>query len=116
MVNLRTPLGGILVLTATLYPYVYLLARAAFVGQGRSLLEAARSLGLSHLRSIVRVALPLARPAIAAGVALAVMESLADFGTVNLLGIRAFTDAIYRVWYGASTARVRSSSARCCWG
>jgi len=101
VVNLRTPLGGILVLTATLYPYVYLLARAAFVGQGRSLLEAARSLGLSHLRSIVRVALPLARPAIAAGVALAVMEALADFGTVNLLGIRAFTDAIYRVWYGA---------------
>jgi iron(III) transport system permease protein len=101
VVELRTPLGGIVVLSAVLYPYVYLLARAAFVGQSRSLLEAARSLGHGYLRSIARVALPLARPALAAGVALAVMEAVADFGTVNLLGIRAFTDAIYRVWYGA---------------
>src|SRR3712207_5778911 len=64
-------------------------------------MEAARTLGMSHPRAILRVALPLARPALAAGTALAVMESLADFGTVNLLGTRAFTDAIYRIWYGA---------------
>jgi iron(III) transport system permease protein len=101
VVDLRTPLGGIAVLTGTLYPYVYLLARASFVGQSRHLLEAARSLGRTELQAVRQVALPLARPAIAAGVALAVMEALADFGTVNLLGIRAFTDAIYRVWYGA---------------
>ncbi len=99
--ELRTPLGTIMVLSVVLYPYVYLLARSAFVGQSRTLIEAARNLGLGYLRAIVRVALPMARPAIAAGVALAMMEALADFGTVNLLGLRAFTDAIYRIWYGA---------------
>jgi iron(III) transport system permease protein len=99
--DLRTPGGTVLVLTVVLYPYVFLLARAAFVGQSRRLLEVARSLGLSQPRAIVRVALPLARPALAAGTALAVMEALADFGAVNLLGYRALTDAIYRVWYGA---------------
>ena len=99
--DLRTPAGTILVLTLVLYPYVYLLARSAFVGQSRGLLEVARSLGHSQARAIVRVALPLARPALAAGTALAVMEALADFGAVNLLGFRALTDTIYRVWYGA---------------
>jgi iron(III) transport system permease protein len=99
--DLRTPAGTIVVLTLVLYPYVYLLARSAFVGQSRGLLEVARSLGHSQARAILRVALPLARPALAAGTALAVMEALADFGAVNLLGFRALTDAIYRVWYGA---------------
>jgi iron(III) transport system permease protein len=99
--DLRTPAGTILVLTGVLYPYVYLLGRAAFVRQSRHLIEVARSLGLSYGRAIVRVALPMARPALAAGCALAIMEALADFGAVNLLGFRAFTDAIYRVWYGA---------------
>jgi iron(III) transport system permease protein len=84
-----------------LYPYVYVLGRAAFLEQSRDTFEAARSLGLSHGRAIVRLALPLARPALAAGAALAVMEALADFGAVNLLNYRAMTDAIYRVWYGA---------------
>ena len=69
--------------------------------QSRTLLEAARGLGMSRGRAIVRVALPLARPAILGGVALALMEALADFGTVNLLGVRTFTDAIYRVWFNA---------------
>ncbi len=99
--ELRTPLGTIMVLSVVLYPYVYLLARSAFIGQSRTLIEAARSLGVSYLRAVLRVALPLARPALAAGAALAAMEALADFGTVNLLGFRAFTDAIYRIWYGA---------------
>ena len=85
--------------TLVLYPYVYLLARAAFLSQSRTLLEAARGLGLSRRRAILRVGLPLARPAILGGVALALMEALADFGTVNLLGVRTFTDAIYRVWF-----------------
>jgi iron(III) transport system permease protein len=80
---------------------VYVLGRAAFLEQTRDTFEAARSLGLSHARAIRRLALPLARPALAAGVALAVMEALADFGAVNLLNYRAMTDAIYRVWYGA---------------
>ena len=98
--EIRSTGGTILVLTLVLYPYVYALARASFLGQSRDVLEAARSLGLSHRRAILRVALPLARPALAAGVAVAMMEALADFGAVNLLGYRAMTDAIYRVWYG----------------
>jgi len=99
--EIRTTLGTIAVLTAVLYPYVYVLARTAFLEQPRDTFEAARSLGLSHAAAIRRLALPLARPALAAGCALAVMEALADFGAVNLLSYRAMTDAIYRVWYGA---------------
>jgi iron(III) transport system permease protein len=98
--EIRSAPGTILVLTAVLYPYVYALGRAAFLEQSRETLEAARTLGLSYVRTIVRVALPLARPALAAGAVLAVMEALGDFGAVNLLNYRAMTDAIYRVWYG----------------
>ena len=99
--QVRSTIGTILVLTLVLYPYVYILGRGAFLEQSRDTMEAARTLGLSHRRAIARVALPLARPALAAGAALAVMEALADFGAVNLLNYRAMTDAIYRVWYGA---------------
>jgi iron(III) transport system permease protein len=99
--GIRSTLGAVCVFTLVLYPYVYLLARAAFLSQSRTLLEAARGLGLSRARAILRVGLPLARPAILGGVALALMEALADFGTVNLLGVRTFTDAIYRVWFNA---------------
>jgi iron(III) transport system permease protein len=99
--EIRSTWGAITVLTLVLYPYVYVLARGAFLSQSRETLEAARTLGLGHARAIRRVALPLARPALAAGVTLAVMEALADFGAVNLLNYRAMTDAIYRVWYGA---------------
>ena len=98
--EIRSTLGAISVLTLVLYPYVYVLARSAFLGQSRQAFEAARTLGLSHGAAVRRVALPLARPALAGGVALAVMEAMADFGAVNLLNYRALTDAIYRVWYG----------------
>ncbi len=98
--EIRSTGGTITVLTLVLYPYVYVLGRSAFMGQSRDTIEAARTLGLSHAAAIRRVALPLARPALAAGVALAVMEALADFGAVNLLNYRAMTDAIYRVWFG----------------
>jgi iron(III) transport system permease protein len=97
--GIRSAPGAVGIFTLVLYPYVYLLARAAFLAQSRTLLEAARGLGLSRRAAIVRVGLPLARPAILGGVALALMEALADFGTVNLLGVRTFTDAIYRVWF-----------------
>src|ERR671924_503490 len=97
--GIRSALGAVCIFTLVLYPYVYLLGRAAFLAQSRTLLEAARGLGLSRGAAIVRVGLPLARPAILGGVALALMEALADFGTVNLLGVRTFTDAIYRVWF-----------------
>jgi iron(III) transport system permease protein len=98
--EIRSTGGAIAVLTVVLYPYVYVLARGSFLGQSRQALEAARTLGLSYGAAVRRVALPLARPALAGGVALAVMEALADFGAVNLLNYRALTDAIYRVWYG----------------
>ncbi|MEX1142903.1 MAG: iron ABC transporter permease [Thermoleophilaceae bacterium] len=97
----RSAAGAIAIFTLVLYPYVYLLARAAFLSQAGDVMEAARGLGLSRPRAIARVAVPTARPAIAGGVALALMEALADFGTVNLLGVQTFTNAIYRVWFGA---------------
>ncbi len=99
--GIRSPLGAVVVLTGVLYPYVYILGRSAFLGQSRQAIEAARSLGLSHGQAVRRVALPLARPALAGGVALVVMEALADFGAVDLLGVQALTSAIYRTWYGA---------------
>jgi iron(III) transport system permease protein len=99
--GIRSPLGAVVVLTAVLYPYVYVLGRSAFLGQSRQAIESARSLGLSYGQAVRRVALPLARPALAGGAALAVMEALADFGAVDLLGVQALTSAIYRVWYGA---------------
>jgi iron(III) transport system permease protein len=99
--GIRSTGGAVAVFTLVLYPYVYLLARSAFLSQSRTLIEAARGLGMSRARAILRVGIPLARPAILGGVALALMEALADFGTVNLLGVRTFTDAIYRVWIEA---------------
>jgi iron(III) transport system permease protein len=98
---LRSRAGAIAVLTLALYPYVYLLARAAFRGQPASMIDAARALGVSRLRAIVRVALPVARPALAAGVLLATLETLAEFGAVQLLGVRTFTVSIYQVWFNA---------------
>jgi iron(III) transport system permease protein len=99
--GIRSLPGAIVVLTAVLYPYVYVLGRSAFIGQSRQSLEAARSVGLGYGSAVRRVAVPLARPSLAAGAALAVMEALADFGAVDLLGVQAMTSAIYRVWYGA---------------
>ena len=99
--GLRSPLGAVAVFTLTLYPYVYLLARSAFLAQAPELIEAARGLGRSRARAVLGVAVPLARPAVAGGVALALMESLADFGTVNLLGVQSFTNVIYKIWNGA---------------
>jgi iron(III) transport system permease protein len=93
--------GGVgLMLTLVLYPYVYLLARAAFLDQSVCVIEASRMLGSGPLRAFLRVGLPMARPAIVAGVALALMETLADFGTVEYFGVQTFTTAIYRTWFG----------------
>jgi len=92
--------GVVFALTLVLYPYVYLLARNAFLSQGTRSLEVGQSLGYSRLASFVRVSLPLARPWLAAGVVLALMEALADFGTVAVFNYDTFTTAIYRAWYG----------------
>jgi iron(III) transport system permease protein len=86
--------------TLVLYPYVYLAARSAFLTQSQPLLEASRILGHGPWRTFWRVGLPLARPAIAAGAALALLEALADFGTVQYYGVQTFTTAIYRTWFG----------------
>ena len=82
-----------------LYPYVYLLARTAFLERASGMLEAGRSLGLGPWGCFFRVSLPLARPAVIAGTALALMETLADFGTVAYFGVQTFTTGIYRAWF-----------------
>ncbi|MGF1568483.1 MAG: ABC transporter permease [Nodosilinea sp.] len=98
--NIRSPGGAILLFSLTLYPYVYLLVRVAFLEQSTATLEASRSLGCGPWRSFWSVALPLARPAIAAGTALALMETLNDFGTVQYFSVATFTTGIYRTWFG----------------
>ena len=96
--EVRNTAGAAWVLTFTLYPYVYLLARTALSERAAHLMEAARLLGAPLSRRIREVALPLARPAVAAGVALALMETLADFGVVSYFGIQTFTAGIYKAW------------------
>src|SRR3990167_5179226 len=90
--------GAVLVFTVALYPYVYLLARTALSERAVHLMEAARLLGAPLARRIREVALPLARPAVAAGVALALMETPADFGAASYFGIQTFTAGIYKAW------------------
>jgi iron(III) transport system permease protein len=98
--EIRSLGGAVMVMTFTLYPYVYLLARAAFLEQSVCALEVGRMLGCGPWRNFFLVALPLARPAIAGGVALALMETLADFGTVQYFAVDTFTTGIYRTWFG----------------
>lgn len=97
--HIRSLGGAAVMLIFVLYPYVYLLARATFLEQGAAPLEVARSLGAGPWDTFWRVALPLARPALAGGVALALMETLADFGTVSYFGVQTFTTGIYRAWF-----------------
>lgn len=93
-------LGGLcLVMALALYPYVYLLAREAFVSQGLRALELARSLGDGPARAFLRSALPMARPWIAGGTLLVMMETLADFGTVSAFNIDTLSSAIYKAWF-----------------
>ncbi len=98
--SVRSTGGVIIVFILVFYPYVYLLARTAFLAQGKGFMEAARVLGLSPWQAFWRVALPVARPAIGAGVALALMEALADFDAVSVFNFDTFTTAIYKTWYG----------------
>ncbi|MEO8104050.1 MAG: iron ABC transporter permease, partial [Betaproteobacteria bacterium] len=91
--------GAAVMLTFVLYPYVYVLARVAFLEQSSTLSEAGRTLGLGRFGIFWRISLPLARPAIAAGTALALMETLADYGTVSYFGVPTFTTGIFNAWF-----------------
>jgi iron(III) transport system permease protein len=96
----RSVWAVILVMSLSLYPYVYLLSRSAFLSMGIRGMEAARSLGVSPLKAFFSVALPMARPWIAGGVMLVIMEVLADFGAVSIFNYDTFTTAIYKSWFG----------------
>ncbi len=102
--EIRSLEGAALMLSLVLYPYVYLLSRAAFLGQSLCVLDVSRTLGNGPWRTFFTVALPLARPAIVAGLSLALMETLADYGTVQYFGVSTFTTGIFRTWYGLNNA------------
>ena len=102
--DLRTRWAAILVLSAALYPYVYLLTRAAFREQSGSAYETARSLGAGPVRLFWRIGLPLARPAIAAGCAVVMMETLNDYGTVSYFAVRTLTTGIFTTWLEGGNA------------
>jgi len=110
--EIRSLPGAAYVLSLALYPYVYLIARNAFRDLPRSALESGRLAGLSAWGGFWRVALPLARPALAAGTALALMETLADFGTVSYFALEVFTTGIFKAWFsmGDATAAAQLSS------
>ncbi len=111
--DVRSLAGTSAIFSFVFYPYVYLLARAAFLEQAAGMIEAGRSLGYGPWRSFFRLALPLARPGIVAGVALALMETLADFGTVSYFALPTFTTGIYRAWLslGDRTAAAQLAAA-----
>ncbi len=94
-------LGAPVVLSLTLYPYVFLLSRAAFRGQGQATWDAARMLGASPWRAFRQVLLPLARPALAGGLAVVMMETLTDFATVQYFGVRTVSVGVYLTWKGS---------------
>lgn len=98
--QIRSLGGAIFLFSFVLYPYVYLLCRASFLEQSVCMLDAARTMGQTRLQSFRRVAIPLARPALAAGIALVAMESLADYGAVDYFAVDTFTTGIYRTWFG----------------
>lgn len=107
--EMRSISGAAFILSAAFYPYVYLAMRAAFLNQSVNVLEAARMLGCGGGRALWRVALPMARPALAAGVALAVMETLADYGAVQFLSVQTLTTGVVRAWsvYGSTVSAAR---------
>ncbi|WP_415774797.1 ABC transporter permease [Sneathiella sp. P13V-1] len=98
--QVRSVGGAALMFGLVLYPYVYMVSRAAFLEQSVAALEVGRTLGRSPFRVFIEIALPLARPAIVTGLALALMETLADFGTVQYFAVDTFTTGIYRTWLG----------------
>ena len=102
--DIRSLPGAVLMLSLVLYPYIYLLARAAFLEQSASVVEVARTLGVRPAAAFFKVVLPLARPAIIVGLSLVLMETLADYGTVQYFGVATFTTGIFRTWFGLGSS------------
>ncbi len=98
--NIRNIYGAIIVFSFTLYPYVYLICRTAFLNQSKSMFEVGRTLGLSQASIFLKLALPLVRPALIAGTMIVAMETLSDFGAVDHFAVSTFTTGIFRTWYG----------------
>ena len=111
--EIRSMGGAAAMLVFVLYPYVYLLARAAFLKQSPTAYFAARTLGHGPWSAFFRVSLPMARPAIAGGVILALMETIADFGTVAHFGVQTFATGIYRAWFSMGDRLAASQLAMC---
>ena len=98
--NVRNIYGAIIVFSFTLYPYIYLVSRSAFLNQSRSILESGRILGLNRFEISFKLAMPMIRPAVIGGLMLVTMETLSDFGAVEHFAIPTFTTGIFRTWYG----------------
>jgi len=114
--EIRSLAGAAAMLSFAFYPYVYLLARTAFLDVSRSALEAGRLAGYSAWGSFWRVALPIARPAVAAGAALALMETLADFGTVSYFALEVFTTGIFKAWLSMGDSAAAGQLSACLLG
>ncbi len=114
--EIRSIGGAMAVLSFALYPYVYLIARTAFLDLSRSAIEAGRLAGHSAWGSFFRVVVPLARPAIAAGTGLALMEALADFGTVSYFELQVFTTGIFKAWFSLGDSVAAAQLATCLLG
>ena len=98
--NIRNIYGAIIVFSFTLYPYIYLVSRAAFLNQSRSMLEAGRMLGLNQFEIFYKLSLPIIRPAVIGGLMLVIMETISDFGAVDHFAIQTFTTGVFRTWHG----------------
>ncbi|MEZ4631819.1 MAG: ABC transporter permease subunit [Deinococcales bacterium] len=114
--EIRSRMGAVMMLSLALYPYVYMTSRASFLEQSASILEASRNLGRGAWASFFHISLPLARPAIVAGVALALMETLSDFGTVDYFAIQTFATGIYKYWLSfEASGKALHNSPACSW-
>lgn len=109
--QIRSLTGAITILGFVFYPYVYLLSRAAFLDQSICVLEVGRSLGSNPWKIFIKIAVPLARPAIVAGIVLAIMETLGDFGAVQYLAVDTLSTGIFRTWYGLGSLTAASQLA-----
>ena len=114
--DVRSLPGAAVILSFALYPYVYLVARTAFYDLSRSAIEAGRLAGYGAVGAFVRVAVPLTRPAIVAGTSLALMEALADFGTVSYFAVEVFTTAIFKAWLSMGDAAAAARLSVCLLG